>query len=117
MVGRPVDEYSFDPTRFDEMRRGAWDIAARVVDMDLNGIYASLNFPSFLPGFAGQRLQQVTSDPELALACLRAWNDWHLEEWAGHAPERIIPLQLPWMLDPEVGADEVRRNAARGSRR
>ena len=42
------------------MRRGAWDIDARVADMDLNGVYASLNFPSFLPGFAGQRLQQVT---------------------------------------------------------
>jgi len=32
--------------------QGAWDIHARVKDMDLNGIYASLNFPSFLPGFA-----------------------------------------------------------------
>jgi predicted TIM-barrel fold metal-dependent hydrolase len=114
VVGRPVDEYSFDPTRFDEMRRGTWDISARIHDMDLNGVFASLNFPSFLPGFAGQRLQQVTHDRELALACVRAWNDWHLEEWAAYAPERIIPLQLPWMLDPEVGAAEVRRNAERG---
>ncbi len=80
--------------------------------MDLNGVYASLNFPSFLPGFAGQRLQQLTDDPELALACVRAWNDWHLEEWAGHSPGRIIPLQIPYVLDPEVGAEEIRRNAA-----
>jgi len=116
VVGRPVDEYSFDPTRFDEMRRGTWDVAARIHDMDLNGIYASLNFPSFLPGFAGQRLQQVTEDPELALACVRAWNDWHLEEWAAYAPGRMIPLQLPYVLDPEVGAEEVRRNAERGFR-
>ena len=57
VVGRPVSEYSFEPTRFDEMRRGAWDIHARVADMDINGVYASVNFPSFLPGFAGQRLQ------------------------------------------------------------
>ena len=35
--------------------------------MDLNGVYASLCFPSFLPGFAGQRLQQLTDDPDLAL--------------------------------------------------
>ena len=35
VVGRPVDEYSFDPTRFDEMRRGAWDIDSRVADMDV----------------------------------------------------------------------------------
>ena len=32
------------------------------------------------------------SDPELALAVVRAANDWHLEEWAGTHPGRIIPL-------------------------
>jgi predicted TIM-barrel fold metal-dependent hydrolase len=26
----------------------------------------------------------------------------------------MIPLQIPYLLDPEVGAEEVRRNAARG---
>jgi predicted TIM-barrel fold metal-dependent hydrolase len=103
-----------EPTRFDEMRRGAWDIDHRIADMDLNGIYASLNFPSFLPGFAGQRLQQVTDDAALAMAALRAWNDWHLEEWAGTYPERIIPCQIPWLLDAEVGAAMIRENAARG---
>lgn len=114
VVGRPVDEYSFEPTRFDEMRRGAWDIGARIADMDLNGVYASLCFPSFLPGFAGQRLQQLTDDPDLALACVRAWNDWNIEEWCGHDPTRMIPLQLPYLVDPEVAAAEVRRNAERG---
>ena len=44
----------------------------------------------------------------------RAFNDWHLEEWAGPHPERIIPLQLPWLADIEVAAAEVRANAARG---
>src|SRR6202045_1929099 len=66
VVGRPVSEYGFEPSRFDEMRRGAWDIHERVRDMDLNGGYASLNFPSFLPGFAGQRLQQGTCHRDLA---------------------------------------------------
>jgi predicted TIM-barrel fold metal-dependent hydrolase len=114
VVGRPVTEYSFEPTRFDEMRRGAWDIHARVADMDINGVYASVNFPSFLPGFAGQRLQMMTDDSDLALATLRAWNDWHIESWAGAYPERIIPCQIPWLLDPEIGAAEIRRNAERG---
>ncbi len=114
VVGRPVAEYSFEPTRFDEMRRGAWDIRARIADMDLNGVYASVCFPSFLPGFAGQRLQQLTTDPELALACVRAWNDWVIDDWAAYAPGRMIPLQIPYLLDPEVGAEEVRRNATRG---
>ncbi|KAA8960853.1 amidohydrolase family protein [Mycobacterium sp.] len=114
VVGRPVSEYGFEPARFDEMRRGAWDIHARVKDMDLNGVYASLNFPSFLPGFAGQRLQQVTKDRELALATVRAWNDWHLEVWAGSYPDRIIPCQLPWLLDPQLGAQMIYENAERG---
>ncbi len=114
VVGRPQDELSFEPTRFDEMRRGAWDITARVADMDLNGVYASLNFPSSLAGFAGQRYQLGVSDPDLALAVVRAANDWHLEEWAGTYPGRVIPCQLPWLLDPQLAAEEVRRNAARG---
>jgi predicted TIM-barrel fold metal-dependent hydrolase len=114
VVGRPVEEWRMEPTRFDEMRRGAWDIHHRIADMDLNGIYASLNFPSFLPGFAGQRLQQVTTDPVLAMAAVRAWNDWHLEEWAGTYPERIIPCQIPWLLDAEVSAAMIRENAERG---
>jgi predicted TIM-barrel fold metal-dependent hydrolase len=114
VVGRPVGEYSFEPARFDEMRTGAWDIHARVRDMDVNGVYASLNFPSFLPGFAGQRLQLSTKDPELALAAVRAWNDWHIDEWAGAYPDRIIPCQIPYFLDPDVGAAEILRNADRG---
>ena len=116
VVGRPIEERSFEPARFDEMRLGAYDIAARVHDMDLNGVYASLNFPSSLAGFAGQRYQLGISDPGLALAVVQAANDWHAEEWAGRFPDRIIPLQLPWLLDPEVGAAEIRRNAARGFR-
>jgi predicted TIM-barrel fold metal-dependent hydrolase len=114
VVGRPVDEWGFEPTRFEDMRRGSWDIHRRIQDMNLSGVYASLSFPSFLPGFAGQRLQLTTKDPELALAAVRAWNDWHLEEWAGSYPDRIIPCQIPYFLDPEVGAQEIYRNAERG---
>ncbi len=95
------------------MRAGVWDIHARVHDMDINGDYASVNFPSFLAGFSGQRFQ-LGHDPDLALAVVRAWNDFIIEEWAGAYPDRIIPLQLPWLLDPAVGGDEIRANAERG---
>jgi predicted TIM-barrel fold metal-dependent hydrolase len=82
--------------------------------MDLSGVYASLCFPSFLPGFAGQRLQLSTQDAELALAATRAWNDWNIEAWSGAYPDRMIPCQLPYFLDPEIGAREIYRNAERG---
>jgi predicted TIM-barrel fold metal-dependent hydrolase len=114
VVGRPVDEYSFEPVTFDEMRRGAWDIHERIKDMDVNGVYASVNFPSFLPGFGGVRLQQTSKDAELSEAAVRAWNDWHLEAWAGPYPDRIIPCQIPFYLDVEVGAKMIYENAERG---
>ena len=72
-----------------------------------------LCFPSLIAGFAGT-IFAASKDPELGLACLRAWNDWHIEEWAGPHPDRIIPLQLAWLPDPEIAAADVRRNAARG---
>jgi predicted TIM-barrel fold metal-dependent hydrolase len=114
VAGRPAREWGTDPVRFEDMRPGAWQAGARVADMDLDGVYASVNFPSFLAGFGGARLQTVTEDRELALACVRAFNDWVAEEWTGAAPERLIPVQLPWLHDPELGAEEIRRNAARG---
>src|ERR1700716_2317487 len=72
VVGRPVSEYGFEPTRFDEMRRGAWDVHARVRDMDVDGVTSSLCFPSFLPGFVAQRLTLWPKDDELAITAMRA---------------------------------------------
>ncbi|HEV3281641.1 MAG TPA: amidohydrolase family protein [Acidimicrobiales bacterium] len=113
VVGRPRESWSMEPARFDEMRPGCYDIEARVVDMDLNGVWASLCFPSLVAGFCGA-VFSGSADPELGLACVRAWNAWHAEVWAGAHPERIIPLQLPWLADATVAAAEVRANAARG---
>jgi predicted TIM-barrel fold metal-dependent hydrolase len=114
-AGRPVREWSLAPQKFEEMRPGVWDVDARVRDMDLNGVWASLNFPSLTWGFAGTELARLRN-PEAGLAAVRAYNDWVLEEWTAAHPERFIPCQMPWLADPVVAADEVRRNAARGFR-
>jgi predicted TIM-barrel fold metal-dependent hydrolase len=115
VVGRPPREYSFEPTRFDQMRKGAYDVNARVQDMDLAGVWSSMCFPSAVCGFGGTRFSEA-KDPELGLAAVRAWNDWHLEDWAGAYPERFIPLQVTWLRDPEVAAADIRLNAERGFR-
>lgn len=116
VAGRPSSEYGFEPTRFDEMRRGAWDVGARLDDMDLNGVWGSLCFPSFLPGFVGQRLTMWPDDEELAFTAMRAYNDWHLDAWCGAGPDRFVPNQITWLRDPTRAAEEIRRNAARGFR-
>jgi predicted TIM-barrel fold metal-dependent hydrolase len=105
-----------DPITFADMRPGAWDIHSRIKDMDLDGVYASLCFPSFLGGFGGVRLQSLSADRDFSLALVRAWNDWHIEEWVGSYPNRIIGCQLAWLHDPVIAAAEIRRNAERGFR-
>ena len=44
----------------------------------------------------------------------RAYNDWHIEEWCGYAPERFIPLAIPMIWDPVATAAEIRRVAKKG---
>lgn len=112
-VGRPVAEWTVAPQKFEEFRRGVWDPVERLADMDLAGLWASLNFPSIMWGFAGRRLTAMR-DGEAAWAAFRAYNQWMVEEWCGVAPDRYIPCQLPWLNDPEVAASEVRRNAELG---
>lgn len=98
---------------YDEMRPGSHDIHARIKDMDTDGVYASVCFPSMVWGFCGQKIWGQR-DPGLAKASVRAYNDWIAEEWAGPYPERIIPASVVYMPDPAEAAAEVRRNAARG---
>lgn len=113
VAGRAQNERNLEPARFDEMRPGTWDIRYRLHDMDLDGVWGSLCFPSSLSGFAGRRYSQL-ADRDFGLAALRAWNDWHIEEWVGACPERLIPCQLPWYNDAQIAANEIRRNAERG---
>ncbi len=102
----------FEPTSFAEMRPGCYDPGARVRDMDLAGIWSSINFPSAIAGFCGSVFSS-SEDAELGQAVARAWNDWIHDEWYMPFPERFIPLGITWLADPDVGAAEVRRNAAR----
>jgi len=115
VAGRRPECVTLEPTRFEDMRRGCWDIDARIQDMDINGVWASLNFPSQITGFSG-RVFSGASDPELGLAVTRAFNDWLYEAWWQPYPDRIIPCGITFLADPELGAAEVRRNADRGFR-
>ena len=56
VVGRPKDEWTMEPAHFDDMRQGCWDIHARIADMDVDGVWASLHFPSLIAGFCGHDL-------------------------------------------------------------
>ncbi|HEY2814168.1 MAG TPA: amidohydrolase family protein, partial [Acidimicrobiales bacterium] len=113
VAGRPPEEYGMEPTSFAELRAGCYDIDERVKDMDANGVLGSLCFPSF-PQFCGQYFARA-EDKDLAVAMIRAYNDWHIEDWCGSHAGRFIPCVLPIMWDAEALADEIRRTAAMGA--
>jgi predicted TIM-barrel fold metal-dependent hydrolase len=112
VAGRPKEEYGIEPTAFEEIRPGCYDVDERIKDMNAGGVLGSMCFPSF-PGFSG-RLFAAADDKDLALAVVRAYNDWHVDEWCGAHPGRFIPMGLPILWDPELAGQEVRRLAAKG---
>jgi len=112
VVGRRPEELGMEPTSLSQMRKGCYDVHARVDDMNVNGILSSLNFPSFV-GMASQNLVGL-EDKELANAIVSAWNDWHIDEWCGAYPARFIPLAIVPTWDAEAAAAEIRRVAKKG---
>lgn len=113
-AGIPPEKLTNGPISFDEMRPGCYDPKARLADMDVNHTERSLCFP-LIPRFAGQMFLEA-EDKDLALRCVRAYNDWMVEEWCGDSGGRLLPLCIVPLWDPQAAAAEVQRNAARGCR-
>lgn len=113
--GMPLEEQRNVPAIYEDFRLGAYDQTARLADMDANHQQVGINYPNTFPRFAGQGFAE-RADKDLALACLRIYNDWMIDEWCGGAGRgRLIPLTLVPLWDPRAAAAEVRRCAAKGS--
>src|SRR5215212_2179601 len=74
VAGKPREQWGMEPAPFSDMIPGCYDPNERAKDLLSNGIFASVAFPT-LPGFAGRKFQTF-DDKELALICVRAWNDF-----------------------------------------
>ena len=114
-AGVPPEEQRNIPAVYEDFRDGCHDQAARLADMDANHVEVSINYPNTFPRFAGQGFAE-RSDKELALRCIRIYNDWMIDVWCGgDGRGRLIPLTLVPLWDPRLAADEVRRCASKGS--
>jgi predicted TIM-barrel fold metal-dependent hydrolase len=113
-VSWPKEEWGMDPSSLAEMRPGAYLVDERVRDMDRNGILASMCFPS-MAGFSGRRFQEA-QDKDLGLVMLKAYNDWHIDEWCASHPGRFIPQAIGPTWDMDALVDEVKRVSAKGVR-
>jgi predicted TIM-barrel fold metal-dependent hydrolase len=112
VVGRVPEEYGMEPTQMSQLRKGTYDHNARIDDMNVNGIAASLNFASCV-GFDGGVFHRA-QDKKKALTHLRGYNDWHIDEWCGSHPGRFIPCALLPTWDMDATVAEIKRVAKKG---
>ena len=114
VAGKSREEFSPEPITYEDMRPGCYEPAARVADMNDGLVLSSILFPSF-PRYCGQVFHEAR-DKDLALMCVRAWNDFILEEFAGAYPGRFIPMMIIPLWDPIAAAAEIERTAALGAK-
>ena len=114
VAGKRPEEFGTEPVRYSDMLPGCYDPEARVIDMDLDGVQAAVCFPSF-PKFAGTVFLKG-EDKELAGLCVRAFNDFMLDEWCAAAPERLVPIVMLPLWDVDACVAELHRTAGRGAR-
>lgn len=112
VVGRPMEEYGFEPTGYSQIRKGTYDVKARVADMNADGVLAGLNFPT-MALFGGTAFLGA-KDVAVARACVSAYNDWSMDEWADAAPGRFIKNAILPLWDINACVEEAKRVAKKG---
>jgi predicted TIM-barrel fold metal-dependent hydrolase len=112
--GEAFDDHEMTIGR-DEMMRGSYDPAARVADMEADGVDAEVLYPGPLGGLGGGGGIAAIPDDELRAATIRAYNDW-LADFCAFAPDRLIGLALVRIEEPDLAAAEIMRAASLGLR-
>ncbi len=92
--------------RYTEVRPAAYDVKARLADLDTDGIHQSVLYPTMLLGIAG------IDDVDFADAQCRAYNDW-LSDHAVQGDGRLFGVAIVPQQDVERAAAEIRRVAGK----
>ncbi len=115
VAGKPRELWNMEPVRFSDMIEGCYNAKARARDLLSQNVLSSVSFPT-LPRFGGM-LFATFADKELADHCVRAWNDFVLDEWCPSGPQGMfVPMTICQVWDPVLAALEIRRCVDKGSR-
>ncbi len=105
-MGQPVGEVTTGGEDWDEASRhkmalqGGWDPAARLVDMDADGIDIAVLYPTF--GLAW------VQDPSLFNGICRAYNSW-LHDYCAADRNRLVGVGIVALQDPLLAVAEMQR--------
>jgi len=98
--------------RWEELVPGNYDGAAHIKDMASDGIDAAVVYPQMV-----YRAYTGCADRELGLECLKAFNDWLLEDFCSVDPRRLIGMcMIPWQHPLEVTTAELERVLKKGAK-
>ena len=104
--GMPFDKFRWYGVTYEEAREGCYNGAARLADMDHDGVRAEILFPPqrTMSHFLGD------DDDDFVLAGIEAYNNFLFEEFCAPDPKRLIGLaQIP-----SLGIDQADRRVAQG---
>lgn len=111
MAGFDRKDYRISGLRHGDLRKGNYDGAEHLKDMDIDGVYASVTYPGFTPAF------YTHSDKEVALVGMQVYNDWILDEFQAADPKRLCGLTIaPIEVGIEQTVAEMRRVHKKGCR-
>ena len=101
------------PRNMAEVPPAAYDASARLAYLDEIGAWAQVMYPN-VGGFGSQGFLKM-GDPELQLACVRAYNDF-LTDWCSTDARRLLAISATPFWDVDAAVAEVARCAEMGHR-
>ena len=112
-VGALMPDRTSRPNSWEDLPKAAYDPSERLAALDVDGVDYSVLYPT-VAGAAGETFGRIT-DPDLELACVQAYNDWLIEEWAGTSP-RFIPQCIVPLAPISATVQEIKRAVKMGHR-
>ena len=111
LVGAALADRAGESKTWDEVPRITCDPLERVKALDADGVDYSVLYPT-VAGLAGETFGRLR-DQDLELACVQAYNDWLIEEWAQASP-RFIPQCIVPLAPISATVKEMERAVAMG---
>ena len=112
-AGAAMRDRTEEPQCWQDVPKVAYDPMERLKAMDTDGVDYSVLYPT-VAGVAGETFGRLT-DPDFELACVQAYNDWLIEEWANRS-ERFIPQCIVPIYPMEATVAEIKRSVKKGHR-
>ena len=113
LAGALMADRNHEPSRWQDVPTAAYVPSERLKAMDAAGIDYSVLYPT-VAGLAGEAFGRLR-DPDLELACVQAYNDWLIEEWAA-ASDRFVPQCIVPIWPAKAATAEIERAVAKGHR-